>query len=653
MHMTARAQKANRWSDRLTSRSRTNKKTARTGRKTRKLAIEASSNLALVGAKNEVVERVANKILDRGLTEDDANTLAARTMIETLTGQSMPEHLPEAGEVAKAVLNGMADMASVGIEQGSDIQQNAINRIVREGLHGERARDVVGAAVIEKMTGKPAPDSLSKAGEVAKALLKAMGDMYLGGIEQGSDTQQKTMNRIVQEGLYGERADAAVMDVLGPILERIKADQESSSEATDDKGTHADGLGGTAAPESGPAGTGPHTTETTESASTAPAEATQPAGSSPSSDTGNTTAGAITGTLHNIHNNADGSGTYDVTITYPDGTTELRHVTVNADGSSTITRGDGTTESYPPGSTAMPPSGTEGQTAVVNQDTDGDGNNDSATYGSDDDGDDGDDDDDNDGDSAGDGDDDSQNQGGDGGTPNDSGEDQPAASGTPNPEQQDGGSASALSEASEGRLGRNDAQREQDRLELMDQGGGAAGPKAGDDESSGVLLTPEEHANAERGIGVKTGGGVTTPSPMQEGSSAVTERDLKELWLRRHGGAGTPDDVVNPVNQPPQSPLSPPSGVPGVGGDPITGLGSLRAVPTLSSFQRFDAWPRVAALPEKGVATTSSPAALLAAGAIGLDQMASDVLSQQTGGLLGAEMNLRNLGAFQAAQLLA
>jgi hypothetical protein len=187
----------------------------------------------------------------------------------------------------------------------------------------------------------------------------------------------------------------------------------------------------------------------------------------------------------------------------------------------------------------MPPSGVAGQTAVVNQDTDGDGNNDSATYGSDDDSDDDDDDDDNDdddGDSAGNGDDDSQNQGGeDGSTPNESSEDQPAASGTPNPERDEAGSGFGLQEATGGRLGGDAARRQQARLDLLGRGGGAAGPEAGENPASGVLLTPEERANASRLLGVKAGGSVTTPSPLKEGGTAITERDLKDLVLRGNG----------------------------------------------------------------------------------------------------------------------
>lgn len=454
-------------------------------------------------------------------------------------------------------------------------------------------------------------------------------------------------------------------EVVGPVVKQVEAAQQGGSEPSAPADTTAQAprqpaapalqdLPRTGAPAAGTGAAGPGTNPGAGSGAPAPAETAQPAPAPASPDPGNATSGAITGTLHNINNNADGSGTYDVTITYPDGSTELRHVTVNADGSSTITRGDGTTESYPPGSTAMPPSGSEGQTAVVNQDTDGDGNKDSATYGSDDDSADGDNDDDNDGDSAGNGDDDSQNQGGDdGGTPNDSSEDQPAASGTPNPEAQETGSGLELHEATGGRLGGDAAQRQQDRLDLLIQGGGAAGPRAGEGQPSGVLLTPEERANAERLLGVKAGGGITTPSPLEEGGTAITERDLKELVLRGNGGAGTPEVTVSPVLQPPQSPLAPPAGVPGVGGDPITGLGAAGSFQALPAFQRLAAFQRSAGLPGATAPAPNSSAPPLGAASAELGLVAPNLFSSQASGLVGAEIRFAGFAAFQAAPLLA
>ena len=620
------APKSKSWSDRLdrlASRGRAKREQEKEEKKTRQLAINAAATLQLVGADDAVVERIANEILDRGLTDDSsggtADTLVGEAMIETITGRPAPAFLPRAGEVARALIDAQANLQLVGIDD-TDEARTLTDRIVREGLRGARAQ----AAVREVV------------GPVVKQV-------------EADQQEGSAPTAPAETATTGPRQPAAPSP---QDLPRTKAPAGSSTTSPPAGGTEAAPPAPTpAAGASTPATTTPPSPNTP-----APAEAAQPAASNASSDTGNTTAGAITGTLHNINNNADGSGTYDVTITYPDGTTEMRHVTVNADGSSTITRGDGTTESYPPGSTAMPPSGVEGQTAVVNQDTDGDGNNDSATYGSDDDSDDDDDDDndDDDGDSAGNGDDDSQNQGGeDGSTPNESSEDQPAASGTPNPERDEAGSGFGLQEATGGRLGGDAARRQQARLDLLGRGGGAAGPEAGENPASGVLLTPEERANASRLLGVKAGGSVTTPSPLKEGGTAITERDLKDLVLRGNGGAGTPEVTVFPVLQPPQSPLAPPASVPGVGGDPITGLGSTGNLRALANFQRPGAFQRSEGLRGKAAPPANTSAIPLGAAGAELGLVAPHLFGTQAGGLVGAEIRFGGLAAFQAAPLLA
>ncbi|MFM7674724.1 MAG: hypothetical protein ACKO5F_03875 [Synechococcus sp.] len=80
--------------------------------KTSRLAINAAATLQLVGADSALVERVANEILDRRLTDDSsggtADTLIGEAVIETLTGQPAPAFLPRAGEVARALIDAQA-----------------------------------------------------------------------------------------------------------------------------------------------------------------------------------------------------------------------------------------------------------------------------------------------------------------------------------------------------------------------------------------------------------------------------------------------------------------------------------------------------------------------------------------------------------------
>lgn len=169
-----------------------------------------------------------------------------------------------------------------------------------------------------------------------------------------------------------------------------------------------------------------------------------------------------------------------------------------------------------------------------------------------------------------------------------------------------------------------------------------------DQQASGVLLTPEERANASRLLGVQAGDSVTNPAPLQDGGTAITERDLKELVLRGNGGAGTPEVTVFPVLQPPHGPLvAPLPGVPGVGGDPITGqesTGNLRARPVLQRLKR---------LREQAAAPANTSAMPLGAASAEPGPMAPQLFDTQAGGLAGAEIRFGGLTAFQTAPLLA
>lgn len=136
------------------------------------------------------------------------------------------------------------------------------------------------------------------------------------------------------------------------------------------------------------------------------------------------------------------------------------------------------------------------------------------------------------------------------------------ASTTPNPMDIGGGDSSQLSTSTGGRLGGQEARRQQRGLELA-RSGGAAGPNATDKGGSYTLLTPEEMANAERALNMRRGGGVTNPNPLGKDGVTVTDRDLKELNLRGNGGAKGPTDKASPST--PQGPRSPVGGqTPGV-----------------------------------------------------------------------------------------
>jgi hypothetical protein len=128
------------------------------------------------------------------------------------------------------------------------------------------------------------------------------------------------------------------------------------------------------------------------------------------------------------------------------------------------------------------------------------------------------------------------------------------ASTTPNPLDIGGGDATQLSSRTGGRLGNQEARRQQRALDLA-RFGGAAGPNPNGKGRVPTLLTPEEMANAEKALNMRRGAGVTNPNPLGKDSVVATDRDLKEMYLRGNGGAKGPTEKTTPVK--PQDPRSP------------------------------------------------------------------------------------------------
>jgi len=114
-------------------------------------------------------------------------------------------------------------------------------------------------------------------------------------------------------------------------------------------------------------------------------------------------------------------------------------------------------------------------------------------------------------------------------------EDTPEASeeGTPNPEARDrNGYTGRLADHTGGRVGGDEQRRQGKALDQRKNGNGAGGPNPEGNTHSGVLLTPEEQSAFAKNLGMKRGGGVTTPT--EDASSAtITDRDLKDIAARR------------------------------------------------------------------------------------------------------------------------
>lgn len=105
--------------------------------------------------------------------------------------------------------------------------------------------------------------------------------------------------------------------------------------------------------------------------------------------------------------------------------------------------------------------------------------------------------------------------------------------GTPNPEARDrNGYTGRLADQSGGRLGGDEQRRQKGAIDQRKNGNGAGGPNPEANTSSGVLLTREEQSAFAKNLGMKRGGGVTTPTE-ESNTAAVTDRDLKDIAARR------------------------------------------------------------------------------------------------------------------------
>jgi len=126
------------------------------------------------------------------------------------------------------------------------------------------------------------------------------------------------------------------------------------------------------------------------------------------------------------------------------------------------------------------------------------------------------------------------------------------------------GTGLGLSQATNGRLGGQEAKNATRGVDLRAGGGGAAGPAARDTSFSGVNLSAEERRNATIALEMARTGGVTNPvNGVDRGGMTVTDRDLKDIGLKGNGGAKGPTESTGtqPV-QPAESPLAGPGGVP-------------------------------------------------------------------------------------------
>lgn len=139
-----------------------------------------------------------------------------------------------------------------------------------------------------------------------------------------------------------------------------------------------------------------------------------------------------------------------------------------------------------------------------------------------------------------------------------------AEKGTPNPEGR-ARSGKTLTEATQGRMGQQDARSQQRAIDQR-RGRGASQPTQEQSGSSGgMFLTMEEFKKMQTLMGIKAGGDKKNPGPegRTNANPAVTGRDLRDIEARR-GRTGAPEK---------------PKSAPGTGTGPVPGTSPVGPTP--------------------------------------------------------------------------
>ena len=524
-----------------------------------------ASNAPRMNADSQLAELFSNSGIKTELAESLADSLSGGDT-EDVAG-------------AKVVLGAIGDLQLVGADP--QLIEEVAGRLIKGDLSdngpGTAADQIVGEAVIETFLGEQNPKKIPNAGEVAKAIIGAAAELQHAGVDENSGNGRFLLEFIRDRGLKGKEAKEATKNFLAPVVaDAVKFGNDNgggteppvSSAPKPGELGNGPNSGPTSGPTSGPAsgpasgptseptsgpnsGTTPASPGTTGQAPTSPAPgpsadggtpATAPAATAPAATDGARAADeyVITGTIvggdhagetADVYQSAETGGYYAVTA---DGTV----VPIVGATDSQGNRAEG----------SIPAAGTGGETTVSgergsesgdgasggNSGNGGQGNGGNGSGGGGSDSDSDDDDDNNSTDSTTTGTTDTTKKT-EAAETTEANDDTAEASeeGTPNPEARERGSRSGrMAEATQGRVGGEEQRNQKKGLDQRKNGNGAAGPNAKDNGGSGVLLTAQEQKLFAKNLGMKSGGGVTTPSE-RDRSFAVTERDMKDIAARR------------------------------------------------------------------------------------------------------------------------
>jgi len=540
---------------------------------------DSNKNGASANAKNLENSNNLESLKSLGITERQALSLVGKLAAGEKEAESTVKLLIDAA--ATLSLAGAAD------PKVQKVLSEIVDRRLTDASSGGETDTLVGAVIIETLTGNKPNKNIARQGEVARALIHAQGELELAGLAETKEGEA-LLQQIVSEGLRGDNAKAATRGVIRPFvgaIEREQADSQSDKEpASSSPPRTTEGQPQLAE------GTEPRTTGAESTAGTQPATGpentanTQPTPSTPAPETPGT--GEIAGPI------SLGSGNLTSTDPNLNGQpAELFEDPVT--GAIFAVTADGTTVPISPGNVTeggkpVDPRvvGEGGETTVsANRGEDGSGNqnsqnsnsetanNDQSNDGS------------NKNDDDNDNDDKNETADSTAATANntetetesEAGDTNTADSSTPNPDEVGATTGMELAQLTGGRLGSQQATQQGRALDLLRSGGGAGGPSDNPESGgSGILnLSPGEigilsRTMSKRGI-VKTTGGAVDPSPVDKDGIAITDRDIKELTLRGNGGAKGPTEGSSSPPSP-QDPKSPVRG-PGIVAPPSTNSG--------------------------------------------------------------------------------
>lgn len=519
--------------------------------KTINVAADSAAALQYVGADSSKIEAVVTEIADRRLTDRSkggaADNLVGQVIIEELTGRKAPKNSLQ-GEVARSLLNAKAALQTIAVDEDSEVGAALINKIVDEGLHGDRAKALIDATV------KPIVDA-AFAEQTQFVNDQATNTAGNGGPETVARPDPGLVEIKAPPAVEGpggpaaepapENTGPAPVEGTAPVV--TETVPETTAPAAEVPTTVTPGPGGDA-----PVNTGPVQAADTQTAPNPAREApTNPA-------TAGFGEGENTVEIRDegdrlIFTEKDSSGNVvstTIIIDMGDG----RESVVVKDGEGNVT--DAFVQNAPGETVVEGQRGSGDSSSNTNQNQQTENTNTESNQEGEN----------------------SDSEAAATPTPppdEESGEEEAPAeesatqdtaqNSTPNPMDDGGVNPAELAIRTEGRLGGEQARNQQKALDLKAGGGGAAGPREGN--SAPVLLTREEQNNFRRLYQQKKGGGVTDPSPIEDSGIAVTIRDLKELHLRGNGGAKGPVENTAPSAPPadPHSPITGPAPVPAPG----------------------------------------------------------------------------------------